>query len=73
MIGRDCGACHGGRLTGGLGPPLGPAELDGKPDELLVETVLFGRPGTPMPGWKGLLTESEARFVVAYLKSGARP
>jgi len=37
----------------------------------MVNTVLYGRPGTPMPPWRGLLTEQEARWLVEALRSGA--
>ncbi|MDZ7735141.1 MAG: cytochrome c [Gammaproteobacteria bacterium] len=68
LLRHDCGACHGLTLQGGLGPPLTAAALDGKPASLLVDTILDGRPGTPMPGWRGLLNAEEARWIVTVLK-----
>ena len=68
LLKHDCGACHGMQLEGGLGPSLSAAELNAKPVEFLVDTVLSGRPGTPMAGWRGLLSEAEARWLVQYLK-----
>ena len=64
---QDCGSCHGMRLTGGLGPALTPQALQGKPRELLITTVSEGRPGTPMPPWKPLLSESDIAWLVDYL------
>jgi mono/diheme cytochrome c family protein len=39
-------------------------------DEQLVETILEGlRRTNRMPGWKNVLTEKQARDIVAYIKS----
>ncbi len=70
LVRQDCGSCHGLRLAGGLGPALTPEALTGKPDPALVQTVLRGRPGTPMPGWAGLLSEDDAAWIVKRLKEG---
>jgi len=64
---QDCGSCHGMRLTGGLGPALTPQALQGKPRELLIATVSEGRPGTPMPPWKPLLSASDIAWLVDYV------
>ena len=70
MVREDCGSCHGMTLRGGLGPPLLPEALAGKPDASLEATILDGRPGTPMPPWRKFMTEDEARWVVESLKKG---
>ena len=70
LLHRDCGACHGLRLTGGLGPALTPNALRDKPDASLVGTIVAGRRGTPMPPWQPFMTEDEARWLVARLKQG---
>ncbi|MGE5169857.1 MAG: c-type cytochrome [Rudaea sp.] len=70
LLHRDCGACHGLRLTGGLGPPLTRGALRDKPDETLAATIMFGRAGTPMPPWRPFMTEAEAEWLVARLKQG---
>lgn len=70
LLRHDCGSCHGLTLRGGLGPPLTAAALADKPAALLVDTILDGRPGTPMPGWRGLLSAEEARWIVTVLKRG---
>lgn len=70
LLRHDCGSCHGMRLLGGLGPPLTAQALEAKPGEMLVATVLYGRPGTPMPPWRGALSETEVRWLIDLLKSG---
>lgn len=70
LVRQDCGSCHGRTLKGGLGPPLVAAALTDKPAESLKYTVLYGRRGTPMPGWRPFLTEAEADWIVARLIEG---
>ncbi len=70
MVRQDCGSCHGMTLKGGLGPPLLPAALAGKPQESLVATVIHGRPGTAMPGWRPFVSDTEARWIVERLTRG---
>lgn len=70
MVRQDCGSCHGMTLKGGLGPPLVTAALRERPAESLKYTILQGRPGTPMPPWRNLLTEAEAEWIVAQLLKG---
>lgn len=70
LVRQDCGSCHGMTFGGGLGPPLKPEVLRGKPVESLVATIYGGRPGTPMPPWHRFLSESEAEWVVERLLQG---
>lgn len=70
LVRQDCGSCHGLTLKGGLGPPLTPAALAGKPAEGLAQTILHGRPATPMPPFRGLLDETEAAWIVDRLQRG---
>ena len=70
LVLHDCGSCHGLTLKGGLGPALTPAALAGKSAEGLRATILNGRPGTPMPPWRGFLTEAEADWLVRALQRG---
>ena len=70
---RDCGSCHGLRLTGGPRPGADPEALRGKPRESLVAAVLMGRPQTPMPPWAGLLSEDDAGWLVDRLIEGGSP
>lgn len=69
LLRHDCGSCHGLRLTGGLGPPLTPASLAGKPAPELAAVIRYGRPGTPMPPWADFLSPEEARWLVDSMKS----
>lgn len=68
LVRQDCGSCHGMTLKGGLGSPLLPGALQALPDEALEQTILDGRPGTPMPPWRNLLSEEDVRWIVRYLK-----
>jgi cytochrome c55X len=70
LLKQDCGSCHGMTLKGGLGPSLLPAAIDGKPTELLVTTILEGRPATAMPPWKSMLSEDEAAWLVTQMQRG---
>jgi cytochrome c55X len=72
LLVQDCGSCHGMTMKGGLGPPLLPQALAGKDDGVLVEAILDGRPGTPMPPWRFELTPDEAAWLVAMLREGRR-
>lgn len=70
LVRQDCGSCHGLTLQGGLGPALTPAALRGKPRDGLVATIVGGRPGTPMPPFRGIVSEDEAVWVVERLIEG---
>ena len=70
MVRQDCGSCHGLRLTGGLGPPLTPDALGDKPVQSLAAAIFHGRPGTPMPPWRRLLSEPEAQWIAERLVTG---
>lgn len=67
---QDCGSCHGLTMKGGLGPSLLPRDLENKPDEALIDAILAGRPGTPMPPWEFEISESEALWLVHRLRTG---
>jgi cytochrome c55X len=70
MVRHDCGSCHGLTLAGGLGPALDAQALRDKPTDYLEAMILRGRPGTAMPGWAGLLSEQDARWIAQALKEG---
>ena len=70
LVRQDCGSCHGLTLKGGLGPPLVAAALADKPAAFLKYTILYGRPGTPMPPWRAFLTEADAEWIAARLLEG---
>lgn len=67
---HDCGSCHGMTLKGGLGPPLLPPALTESSDEALVEVILRGLPGTPMPPWAFEIDPEEALWLVRRMKKG---
>ena len=70
MVRQDCGSCHGMRLTGGLGPALTREALADKPVESLVSTIYHGRPGTPMAGWRTMLSLADAQWIAQQLLLG---
>ena len=70
LVRQDCGSCHGLLLKGGLGPSLLPQALREKPADSLRATILFGRPGTAMPPWQGILSEADADWILAHLLTG---
>ena len=70
LVRQDCGSCHGMTLAGGLGPPLLPERLSERGAAAMVQTILHGRPGTPMPPWQPFLDEAEARWIVDRLLAG---
>ena len=57
-------------LQGGLGPPLTASALRQRKQVELQAIILNGRRGTPMPPWRGLLSEADARWLAKRLKSG---
>lgn len=67
MVDQDCGSCHGMTRHGGLGSPLLQEDLAKLSAEAVIETILEGRPGTPMPPWKAMLSREEAAWIAAYL------
>ena len=71
LVRQDCGSCHGMTLKGGLGKPLLPHDLKEQTVSELADIILDGVPGTPMPGWRGLLSRDEAYWIARQLKSGA--
>jgi len=70
LVRHDCGSCHGLTLRGGLGPPLTPDALSGKPVSYLKAVILDGRPGSAMPHWRPLLAESDAQWIAEALLRG---
>lgn len=70
LVRQDCGSCHGLTLRGGLGKPLTADQLAPWDREQLTHIILDGVPGTPMPPWRPLLSEAEARWIANALKEG---
>jgi cytochrome c55X len=71
LVRQDCGSCHGLTLQGGLGKPLTADRLAQWDRDQLIHIILDGVPGTPMPGWRPLLTEAEAGWIAQVLKQGS--
>lgn len=69
LVRQDCGSCHGLTLKGGLGPELSADRFDGVPSEAIAALILDGVPGTPMPPWRGLLSQQDALWIADYLKT----
>ncbi|MET4101590.1 cytochrome c55X [Roseovarius sp. MBR-78] len=67
LVLQDCGSCHGLTLKGGLGPDIRTGALGHHDNDSLARVILDGIPGTPMPPWRPLLSEAEARWIAAYL------
>ena len=70
LLKHECGSCHGLTLQGGLGPALTPARIGAWMPEALKEVILNGRAGTPMPPWRGLLSEQDAAWLARLLQRG---
>lgn len=70
LVRQDCGGCHGLTLKGGLGKPLTAEHLEQWSRDQLAFIILNGVPGTPMPGWRALMSEDEARWIADVLKRG---
>ena len=70
LVRQDCGSCHGMTLKGGLGKPLLPVNVNDTPIEALASIILDGIPDTPMPPWRGLLSENDAEWIAHQLKKG---
>ena len=70
LLRHDCGSCHGMTLKGGLGPALTREAMAARPVEYLFLTVRDGHPDTPMPPWRGILTDAEIHWLVTQLRSG---
>ena len=71
LLKHDCGSCHGMTRKGGLGPALLPQTLATRSDQEMLLAILDGRPGTPMPPWRGLLSETETMWLIEALRAGA--
>lgn len=72
LVRQDCGSCHGMTLKGGLGPNLLASRLADISSEYLAGVILDGVPGTPMPPWRGLLSDQDALWIANYLKTESR-
>ncbi|WWR45017.1 cytochrome c [Roseovarius sp. S88] len=72
LVLQDCGSCHGLTLKGGLGRPITPDVMQHFDREDLRDIILDGIPGTAMPPWRQVMTESEAMWIADYLQGRER-
>jgi len=69
-----CGACHGLKTEGAMGPPLfDPGFLKSASDQVIRRTIMYGRPGTPMKGFlKGYgpfpLSAKDIDTIISYMR-----
>ncbi|MEJ6000315.1 c-type cytochrome [Paucibacter soli] len=68
MLKQDCGSCHGMQLNGGLGPAIHVQAMRELPRGSIAAVIYHGRPGTPMPGWKTMLSAEEAEWLAGVLQ-----
>ncbi len=64
---KECQGCHGPIHQGGVGADLRPKALKKKNKQMLVDTILEGRPGTAMPAWKAKFSRDDAAGMVDWL------
>jgi cytochrome c55X len=57
-------------LKGGLGSALLPHDIAHLEPAGIAQIILDGIPGKPMPPWRGLITEADARWIAERLKEG---
>ena len=73
LVRQDCGSCHGMTLKGGLGPALLSERLSAAEPQAVAAIILDGVPGTPMPPWRGLITDDDALWIAHYLRKETHP
>ena len=64
-----CSGCHGVERQGGTGPALVPQRLESTGRDVLKGIIADGRPGTAMPPWEGVLTDTQMDDLVEYILS----
>ncbi len=67
----QCGACHGAEAEGrvGMAPSLvSKTFLQAAGDDMLLQTIKKGRAGTTMIPWGGMLSDSQIRSIIAFLR-----
>ncbi|WP_456429815.1 cytochrome D1 domain-containing protein [Nitratifractor sp.] len=67
MYEKECQGCHGPIHQGGVGADLRPKALKKKNKQMLVDTILHGKPGTAMPAWKSKFSRDDAAGMVDWL------
>ncbi|MBM4346206.1 MAG: c-type cytochrome [Deltaproteobacteria bacterium] len=70
----ECAGCHGDAGSGGPYMTVNhPEFLASVDDRFLRRVIADGRPGTPMPGLAGILSEQHIDDLVALLRSWQKP
>jgi cytochrome c(L) len=65
----SCHGCHGGNARGGNGPDLTDDEWQRAPsDQMIFNTIKFGRKGTMMSPFKDDLSDEQIWALVSYLR-----
>jgi len=72
LLKQDCGSCHGMRLKGGLGPELTQSKMAALGVNNLTAVIKYGRPGTAMPPWQAILSDTEIQYIAEQLVSGVQ-
>ena len=66
---KECQGCHGPNHEGGVGSDLRPDVIAKKNAYTLAETILNGKAGTAMPGFKDSFSKDDADKMVDYLQA----
>jgi cytochrome c oxidase cbb3-type subunit 3 len=69
IFARDCQVCHGERGQGGIGASLSAPIAAVQPEAFLRQVISDGVNGSPMPAFRGALSEDDIDNVVAYVLS----
>ena len=77
LYATHCAQCHGdGQWVGardGAAPLNARGHVWHHPDHLLVQWILHGKPPTEMPAFRDRLDETDARSILAYVKTWWSP
>jgi len=78
IYGKHCVACHGTKGNGQsvLGRTLVPrprdfthrAQMAALSDATMAQVILFGKPGTAMAPWRGILNKEDVRRVILFIR-----
>jgi mono/diheme cytochrome c family protein len=72
IFARECQLCHGPQGQGGIGASLSGPIPATQPAAFLRQVVNEGIAGSPMPAYRGALTEDEIENTVAFILSWER-
>ncbi len=72
VFARECQVCHGEKGQGGVGASLSGTIASAQPAAFIRQVVNEGINGSPMPAFRGVLSEDEIENVVAYILSWER-